>query len=110
MKVKQLAELLRRCDPEAFVKIEPANVGSDYVRRLVESPACLLHFLIDQRQQCSHSDYPHIPPMNEVVIAVGLDDRLIENLLTPDDPDAPADIDQYIAEFYVKPDFHPETN
>jgi hypothetical protein len=95
MKVKRLIELLQSCDPEAFIGIGFPNINPEYVRRLTDKPPCLLYFGIEERSNCSHSHYPHIPPMAEVIIDAGLD---------------ASDFDAESFETVVEPDFHPEIN
>jgi hypothetical protein len=102
MKVNRLIELLRRCDPESFVTIRVPNCNRDYVAELTDKPACLLYFFLEQREDCSYSDYPHLPPMKEVVIHTSLDAKFF----ITDDPE----MIQEVAENLVEPDFRPEAN
>jgi hypothetical protein len=102
MKVKQLIERLQKCNPEAFVTIGVPDVNSDYVRRLTERPACLLYFYLEQRSDCSHTAYPHLPAMEEAVIYASLDSTFFRT----DDPEILQDAERGM----IRPDFGPESN
>jgi hypothetical protein len=95
MKVKRLVELLQRCDPEAFVGIGFPNINPEYVREVTDKPSCLLYFRLEERSECSYTEYPAIPPMEEVVIDVALD---------------AGDFDADPCDEIVEPDFRPEAN
>ncbi len=102
MKVKQLIEQLQKCNPEAFVTIGLPEVNLDYVQRLTERPACLLYFYLEQRSECSHSGYPHLPAMEEVVIYASVDSTFFRT----DDPEIRRETEQGM----IRPDFGPESN
>lgn len=103
MKVKRLLEILRACDPDAFVTIGVPDCRREHVEKLTDTPACLLHFLIEEHAECSYSDFPHLPPMGQVEISASLDGRFYD--AAPGDTD-----DEGFTGTVVSPDLHPEAN
>jgi hypothetical protein len=110
LKVKQLIALLQQCDPEAFVSIGLDNIRTKHVKKLVEAPAHLLYFFIDQRNSASYSGYEHHRPSNEVALVAGLSRDVLDCCWPSDDPDIPDDVRQAVAPFFVPPDFQPDSN
>ncbi len=108
MRVKRLIELLQARDPDAFIAIDLPNSSPEYVDKLIETPACLLHFLVEDRAYADDEEY-HLPPMNAVVITASLDATFYatdpNGAMDPDDPMDPESIGDV-----VEPDFRPELN
>ncbi len=102
MKVKKLIELLQKRNPEAFVRIELPELNQDYVAKLMDRPACLLYFFLEERSTCSYTEFPSLPPMEEAALHASMDSQIIHT----DD----AELLQGVSENMVEPDFHPEAN
>jgi hypothetical protein len=104
VKVKRLIEILQDCDPEAFVTVDLPNISQEYLAKLVETPACLLHFLIEEQAGCSYSGYPHLPGTDQVVISPSLDGVFFT--IEADDLEE----GEELAGTLVPPDFRPDAN
>ena len=95
MRVKQLIEILRGCDPEALVAFQVSLLAGDPGEVLDAHPA-RLYFSFDERTEFEQTEEPGLPPVDVVCLWASLDGRF----LNTDDEIA----ERFMAEATVMPE------